>query len=163
MLSYLDIWTLDLNATFVLTYQHIPCLDIPTILTIISLIEGETSQAITPFHFFDYFPFFDYFHFFDYTYFFDYFHIFDYFTSLTDFPSLTIVTSVCKWLSSLLERSVMLNMSDTYQTGFARNSPDSYKAQTKRGLPDMDTGFLFDAHIWQWIRFFPCSDAGPAT
>ena len=40
---------------------------------------GETSQAITPFHFFDYFPYFGYFHFFDYFHFFGYFQFFDYF------------------------------------------------------------------------------------
>ena len=38
----------------------------------INIATGETSQAITPFHFLDYF------HFFDHLHFFDYFHIFDY-------------------------------------------------------------------------------------
>ena len=42
-----------------------------------NIATGETSQAITPFHFFDYFHFFDNFHFFDFFHLFDYFHYFD--------------------------------------------------------------------------------------
>ena len=55
-------------------------------LQIKNIATGETSQAITPFHFFDNFHLFDYFHFFDN------FHFFDYFTSLTIFSSLAIFT-----------------------------------------------------------------------
>ena len=42
-----------------------------------NIATGETSQAITPFHFIDYFHFFYYFDFFEYFHFFGEFHFFD--------------------------------------------------------------------------------------
>ena len=51
----------------------------------LNIATGETSQAITPFHFFDYFHFFDNFHFYDNIHFFDYFHFFYFFHFFDNF------------------------------------------------------------------------------
>ena len=73
-----------------------------------NIATGETSQAITIFHFFDHFHFFDYFKFFDY------FHFFDFLTSLTIFTSLTILTYMTIFLSLTILTFLTIFMSWTF-------------------------------------------------
>ena len=61
---------------------HIPLINRTIISEEENIATGETSQAITPIHFFDYFHFFGYFHFFNCFQFFDfcgYYNFFDYY------------------------------------------------------------------------------------